>query len=448
MIKKIINKVLILILFLLPLVIFPPKFSPDNYNIPKIVLLYGCGITLLICLCINYKNFKLDKFDIILLIFIILVCISTYFSVKPKLSLIGASNRYEGLFTFLCYFLVYYCTKYYFDFNQKTLNLSLIVILITSILSILQYYNVPIISDIFRSQYYRKSFAAATFGNRNFFGSFVSISLPYIMCLYIFNNKKVYLLTASLNFFSLLACLTRSAWGSFFLFSFIGIIYIFSQKNKDFFKRTGILLSSFILVFLIFIFFDTDSIFSKLNTTVTDISSVIESQSLPDQTSNEYTNTENTQIIINNKKTERVASGRTLIWDAAFRLISYSPIIGVGPDAFLKALYIYDSEYLLKELYPKMNSLPDKAHNEYLQIASTIGIPALLVYLFFIIVTIIYLLKSNLKQNKTAFIILLCLISYLIQAFFNISTIGVAPIFYFLLGYTYQSRKSDTLEEN
>ena len=42
-------------------------------------------------------------------------------------------------------------------------------------------------------------------------------------------------------------------------------------------------------------------------------------------------------------------------------------------------------------------------------------------------------LKNILKQEKT-FITLSVIISYLVQAFFNISTIGVAPLFWLALG--------------
>ena len=74
----------------------------------------------------------------------------------------------------------------------------------------------------------------------------------------------------------------------------------------------------------------------------------------------------------------------------------------------------------------------DKAHNEYLQILVTQGIFALICWL------IIYLLivKDGLirffKDKKTY--LLIPVVGYLIQAFFNISVIEVAPMFYMALG--------------
>lgn len=79
------------------------------------------------------------------------------------------------------------------------------------------------------------------------------------------------------------------------------------------------------------------------------------------------------------------------------------------------------------------NGIPDKAHNEYLQIAVTLGIPALIAYLIFLGMIIIPNLKYIFKQ-KYIFILLSIIGSYLVQAFFNISTIGIAPIFWLCLG--------------
>lgn len=75
----------------------------------------------------------------------------------------------------------------------------------------------------------------------------------------------------------------------------------------------------------------------------------------------------------------------------------------------------------------------DKAHNEYLQIAATLGIPALAIYSIFICMIIFPKLPKIFKQEYSL-LILSVIINYLTQAFFNISTIGIAPLFWFALG--------------
>ena len=67
-----------------------------------------------------------------------------------------------------------------------------------------------------------------------------------------------------------------------------------------------------------------------------------------------------------------------------------------------------------------------------MQIAATIGIPALIIYLAFLMQILFN--QKNLFKNSGLFILIIPIIAYITQAFFNISTIGVAPIFWFLLG--------------
>ena len=410
--KKIINITLSIILFLLPIIILPPSSFPTSYNIPKIILLYCCGIVLFFCLLIERKNLKFDKFDKLLFLFISIIFISTIFSINLKTSILGSTNRYEGLLTFICYYLVYYCSRYFLEKKEKTLKLALITISFTSILAILQYYNVPFIHEIFTTQHTGNSFASSTFGNRNFFASFLCISLPFTMCYYIFYNKKIYLLVSCISFYALIATLTRSAWLAFFVFSMFGIIYLIKHKNLKMFKNAGILLILFILLFSIFYFPKKAPVETRYTATVEDIKNINDPA-----------------------KNQRIGSGRKPIWDSAFKIIESNPIIGSGPDTFYVELKKNHTAYLFEEIVPLINALPDKAHNEFLQIAATLGIPALIVYLIFLFITIKHLFFI---KTQSSLILLLCIISYLVQAFFNISTIGVAPIFYFLLGYSYQ----------
>ena len=61
------------------------------------------------------------------------------------------------------------------------------------------------------------------------------------------------------------------------------------------------------------------------------------------------------------------------------------------------------------------------------------GLPALLAYLWFVIVV----LKTNLKtiqlESEYQIALLLAVVGYLVQATFNISVIAVAPVFWSLL---------------
>ena len=113
-------------------------------------------------------------------------------------------------------------------------------------------------------------------------------------------------------------------------------------------------------------------------------------------------------------------------------MIEKYPIFGVGTDNLKKGIADNLTETSINFILRAKVSI-DKAHNEYLHIAVTLGIPALVIYLTLLCMIVFPKLKNILKQEKT-FIILSAIISYLVQAFFNISTIGVAPLFWLALG--------------
>ena len=75
----------------------------------------------------------------------------------------------------------------------------------------------------------------------------------------------------------------------------------------------------------------------------------------------------------------------------------------------------------------------DRAHNEYLHIAVSSGIPALISYLVF---TFLCLKKGFklMKKDVRYLPYFTALSAYLVQAFFNISIVSVAYIFWIFLG--------------
>ena len=114
------------------------------------------------------------------------------------------------------------------------------------------------------------------------------------------------------------------------------------------------------------------------------------------------------------------------IWKNTLKIVPKNLIHGVGVDNYY---YAFDG----KPLYSKNGKVfYDKAHNEYLQILITEGIFCLISYLAFYGIITVRGTKYSFKNKEVYFI--LPIIGYLVQAFFNISVIEVAPIFYIALG--------------
>lgn len=183
--NKLINKIINVIIFIIPILIIPDGITNLGYNFLKIVVLLFSGIILSVLLFLKRKEIKLDLIDKTLLIFYLLIVITTILSVNLPKAIIGEWNRYEGLLTFTIYFLVYYFAKYYYSYNKNIKFYAIATMLFCSIIGILQYYNLFPLYDLFNIPHV-EGIAPSTFGNRNFFGSFLAIRCTFI-CRIIFS---------------------------------------------------------------------------------------------------------------------------------------------------------------------------------------------------------------------------------------------------------------------
>ena len=116
---------------------------------------------------------------------------------------------------------------------------------------------------------------------------------------------------------------------------------------------------------------------------------------------------------------EELGNSRLMIWKNSLPLVKEYWLIGCGLDNF-------------KNAYPNWGSVKvDKAHNVYLQISVTNGIPALILFL---VLLFIVFLKGIKNRNSYLFPIYMAFIGYSIQAFLNISVIDVAPYYFIIIG--------------
>lgn len=415
--QKLITITLTLIAVLAPLLIIP---SEDNYNILKLILLLITGLVLLVLLLASYKTLTIDKKDIVILIFLGLVFFSTFLSSNIKTSIIGAENRYEGLLMFITYICIYMSAKKYFKYEKisRFLNIMFYVSLIIGILGIAQkYISYKPLYPIFNKG------ICSTFGNSNFFGSFISIVLPIASTIFVLNGNKKSFILSLIIFFNMISSGTRSAWVAFALVGILKLVYLIKQRNKKYLKRTLILLICFIIIF-IYLFNGFDFVLNKFGIMQKNTSSITKIKI--NQIKNDIQKAQITGI------SNEMGSHRIWIWRITLKLISKKPILGCGPDNLWQGL-IQNCPQETYNYAKKTYTAIDKAHNEYLQIGATLGIPALICYLTFIALIIVPKIKLTIN-NKIYFIICLVIISYLVQAFFNISTIGVAPLFWMLLG--------------
>ncbi|WP_238884227.1 O-antigen ligase [Clostridium sp. YIM B02551] len=401
MYKKEATLILTLIAGIMPLIMYP--YGDDSYYLPKTIFLYVMCPLLIMILFLERKKLIIDKKDVTLMFFLLFVLISTFFSMDIIISVLGNEVRYEGLIMIMFYGIIYYTAKRYLIIDKKAIGFITVVAIIIAIYSIFQYYGIdPIPKDTYHALINNNSIG--TQGNRNFLSTYITLFLPIILGLYILKGRMKFLVAATILFSSLLCTLTRSGWLAFLIYSLIGLVYVIRKNNKSYLKRIGIILIIFTVVTVVINISTGGSITGRGEQFAKDAGNI-----------SEYS-----------------GSGRIYIWDLAIKITKAHPLLGSGPDTFR---YVIEKEFKNEGIVwiQEHNSVIDKAHNEFLQISSTMGIPALLAYLLFLILVI----NDNVKgifKNEVSFLFGITIVGYLVQSFFNISVINVAPLFWMLLG--------------
>lgn len=113
-------------------------------------------------------------------------------------------------------------------------------------------------------------------------------------------------------------------------------------------------------------------------------------------------------------------SARFGLWEETLVVISKVPFFGKGLDC-----------YFTNNEYAKI----DMPHNEYLQIASNVGIPALIFYLIFLITVYVKAIKYRRNLSNTQKVALAGGVGYLVSAFFGNTFLYTYPILIITLAF-------------
>jgi len=439
--EKSITLILIVIIAITPLLYFPyfEKGEPyridfdktvliryDNIYKPKIYTIYYLIALLLIILGlkVRYKKKRIwpDINNISVTLFLLFTILSTLFSNHFFRSVYGKPYRWEGLITYISYILIFIAAGYFIEkrkFLKSIIKYLFISASILSVYGLMQFYGLDFIQRGPIREYWERAFS--TFGNYNFAASYVAIVLSLSLVLYIYNDNKIkiyiYGLISSLFFAFLIATSTRSALVGFFVSTviFIAFFYRFLRKNI---KKLLIITLIFIIIFFIIDsgqqYYYSDRIFEMFREAKT--------------------------ITVSEDQTEIERSGslRFVIYKYSIPLLFEKPILGSGPDTFD---YRFPHREYNKLMPDDTLYLVDKAHNEYLQIGVTLGLPALFFYLLLLAniykngFKVLMRLKKQVSElNIYHTALFMAVITYTVTALFNISVVSVAPIFWAVLG--------------
>ena len=394
-----INRALWVLVTLLPIIIVPIKGLPDIFNAAKAPIL-SLGVIYITFHLIKIRELKKTRTNLVLIAYLCCVFIASLFAYKPLLALSGVSStagRFEGFLTLFFYAVLFYASKEHMRLTHKNIRFFLCVQVLVALYAIAQFFKIdPLVEYL---NYTKGSYA--TIGNQNFLASWTLLMLVVAVGFYMKYRNHLYVVFPALFFGALLASNTRGAWLALLV---VGLASLYFLRFKEIRRYHITAFCSFLLVFLTMNFLSESKIQKR-------------------------TKTIKSELNINN---EWAGSGRALIWKMSFDIIQEHPFFGAGPENLKEALK--QTKNKRSQAYGKLTGhTVDKAHNDFLHIAAVSGLPALLLYLFFLAL----IFKDNFRdiiRTNTKSVIALAVLAYAIQSLFNISVIAVAPLFWVLLG--------------
>lgn len=395
--KKDLNAANILIIFMVavyPLLVFQGPLSP--YSGPRYIILAVVGLAAFLIIYRNRINLRETAY-IPLGIFMLFLLISSIMADNLTMSWIGNSYRYTGFSTYLFCVLLFLLAAQHKQ-PQKVIIPMIACAVAVSIIGLMQYIGILYDQqDFLRSGFFRPR---STIGNSNWLGAYLVFILPASVMLYLVKKRYVWLVSTAFIYAGLLVTLTRGAWLVFAIIFFLMTFLLYKQQKLNW--NYGILVVVLILVTALLLPVND---WNMLNRVYTTTDTVQETASLEGDEFRE----------------EVFKLPRTIYWLGSLESIRENWAFGVGPDQIRMEL--------------REGRFRDKMHNSYLEIAVSMGLPALLAYVAFIS---FFLRRQN---NMIGVIMLIMVLTYLLQGFTIHDVVQVMPLFWILLGLLWANMK-------
>lgn len=316
----------------------PLTFCPnlhDSFTLPKtflvrLIALLIFMLWLLKSSFIDSFKFKFNSSFILFLPLLLSISISSLFSTNPHFSFFGAYKRYEDFVTYLVYAFLFAGAINFIKTKElkKLATAAIVSSSLVSLYAILQHFGFDFLS-VSPEAGAPRSFS--TFGNPTILANYLVMIFPISLALFLIKDRYwryPFVILPSLSFFALI--FTGSKAG-IFAFAVSIIVFCFSLTRSRYLK---IALFSTLIFMVIF--------------------SVVFALAIPE-----------------------FFATRSIIWQSTARMIKLKPFFGYGPDS-LSLIY---PKFLPKSYYLLESARVDKAHNEVLQIAATLGLVGMLFFL-------------------------------------------------------------------
>lgn len=346
--------------------------------------------------------------DNIFLLFLVLMLFWSIFSCLAsdnlEIAFNGTLYRKEGLVTYFTYFGIFGCG--YILRNKRFIRYILEVFTLSSaVLSLLMLINSETLNKLFGFTVH-----STVFLQFNHFGYYLCMSTMCVLLLFQIDKKSKLRRVFRITSFSIIAAalMENGSLGPYLavvaglLCSVILTIWI----NKLLLKRTLLLVGVFIIVTIAMNIYN-GHLYKDIWTLGGDVSKVMRESSDVDS----------------------AGTGRWILWRNGVRFISEKPLFGYGPDN-------------LGEQYAKANVGTDRAHNEIIQFAASLGIPAAIFYIIAMVNYFIGFLRIRKKVSTIEIGMFCTVVAYLVSSMFGNTMYYTSPFFFMLLGISSGMEKS------
>lgn len=370
----------------------------------QFVIVYGLGLLIWNKGSIRLKLtgfFKREPWNIFFILLLLWSGICTLCSKDIYTSFFGTWYRYDGLLTYFFYAVVYACAHIMKNekLRKKVFTSYAVVSVVMGVCLLLQDYGV--LSNVFKLQ------RAAVFNHFNHMGYYLNMSVLVMTGLYLTGeNVKQRIICAAGMMFQLFCLLVNNTFGGY-LGTVVGVVCVCIIYVMNTHKWRYSIVPIAILVAL----------------------SIISAVGLIPSSGGENVGTDvrklahdTHSIVTEADDMARAGTGRMVMWEACFKMIQESPVIGYGP------------EQLNDKYSGAMLPWTDRPANEYIQHMVFLGVPGLLLYLSSLIVMLICQLKRIKKLTLTTIAAAGCVIAYAVCAFTGNTMFYTTPYMFMFLG--------------
>ncbi|GAE26256.1 hypothetical protein JCM9140_2304 [Halalkalibacter wakoensis JCM 9140] len=468
--------------FISPLISFHSSLNSGSYGelFTYYKFLFFLIVTFVILLLFLYSLFitkaviKPSNLNIFISIFVFSLLISLIFAPYKEVALFGMYNRHDGTITYLGYMALLFVAA---NLSYKAKHIHLIVlclippIFVNAIMGLVTFYGIDLgsyswVQNLIVPTSLREvgdiegSGLSTTLNHGNYASGFAGmvVVLATIFAMMTKNKwmKVVYSLLAIFAFSMIFTSLSRSGFVAVTVS--LPIIAFVIWKSKQKLEAVIPFVSIVILSTALFIplvnhnaevwdrtvgFFVGTNPFvseeaSESSMNPTDLLTNIGGSLVPSVQADEPNENNPFELEPLPERGVGAGAGRLFIWDRTFDLIKERPLFGYGMDTL--ALFFPQND---PEIYANIENyhlVVDKPHNMYIGIGYGAGIIALISFLALVGIhvyrNIVYFMKGKLVTEEEFLLVALFggLFAYLVQAVFNDTIIGSAPIFFVLFG--------------